>query len=169
MNESKFQLLKIGGVWPFLYSVSGWAAEERGSETIEPLDLVKAIYIVDLEHVSAFWNTWEGFERFVAGITLDNGQPMGYVNRTIYLIQNFLSVKDNPGTFISLGRPSEGIHRVVAAAAELASKREGSAAAPTSGDLLFCACLDDTELADGLRQSGLQLSKLEAAVKADKS
>ena len=40
-----------GGVLPLLFMVSGYVAMERGSEFIEPRDLVKAIYIVDLEHV----------------------------------------------------------------------------------------------------------------------
>jgi hypothetical protein len=33
-----------------------YAAMERGSEVIEPQDLIKAICIVDLEHVSSLWS-----------------------------------------------------------------------------------------------------------------
>jgi hypothetical protein len=40
---------------------------------IEPRDLVKAIYMVDLEHVSSLWNGWEAFEAFVMGETFGNG------------------------------------------------------------------------------------------------
>jgi len=47
---------------------------ERGSELIEPRDLIKAIYIADLEHVSAFWDAWEGFERLVNDEVLANGR-----------------------------------------------------------------------------------------------
>ena len=50
-----------GGVLPFLFMVSGYAAMERGSEFIEPRDLVKAIYIVDLEHVSLVLEQLGGF------------------------------------------------------------------------------------------------------------
>ena len=69
-----------GGVLPFLFMVSGYAAMERGSEFIEPRDLVKAIYIVDLEHVSLFWNSWEDFERFIMSEKLAEGISQTYIN-----------------------------------------------------------------------------------------
>lgn len=59
------------GVFPLLMQLSGHVAMERGSEW--PLDLIKAIYIAGLEHVSAFWNSWEGFERLVNEQKLANG------------------------------------------------------------------------------------------------
>jgi hypothetical protein len=41
------------GPWPLLMMVSGYAAMERESEKIDPIDLIKALYIVDLEHCAA--------------------------------------------------------------------------------------------------------------------
>jgi hypothetical protein len=61
------------GVFPLLMQLSGHVAMEGGSEWIEPLDLIKAIYIAGLEHVSAFWSSWEGFERLVNEQKLANG------------------------------------------------------------------------------------------------
>jgi hypothetical protein len=42
------------GVLPLLLKVSAYVALERGSDLIEVRDLLKAIYIADLEHVAGF-------------------------------------------------------------------------------------------------------------------
>lgn len=165
MSLYNYRLLNIGGVWPTLYMASGWSANERGSETIEPLDIIMAIYIIDFERVSVFWDNVEGYERFVANIKLGSGEPTGYVNRTLYLIQHVLSLRDNPGTFNRLGRPSEALQRIVFKAQESATARAGKGEAPSSRDLLFSACLEDGELATELQRTGLQLEKLKTAVK----
>jgi hypothetical protein len=54
------------GPWLLLMMVSGYAAMERESEQTEPIDLIKALYIVDLEHLAKFWDDWEGFEKLVS-------------------------------------------------------------------------------------------------------
>jgi uncharacterized repeat protein (TIGR03803 family) len=48
----------------------------RGSELIEPRDLIKAIYVADLEHVSSFWTDWEGFERLVTDANESQGNKL---------------------------------------------------------------------------------------------
>jgi hypothetical protein len=77
----------IGGVCLLLFGVSGYAAMERGSELIEPCDLIKAIYIVDLEHVSSCWTDWEGFEKLVTKERLATGISTTYINRILYLLR----------------------------------------------------------------------------------
>lgn len=159
------KLVDTGGIVPLLFMVSGYAAMERGSETIEPYDLIKAIYIADLEHVSMFWDDWEGFERLVSKERLGNDLPDIYINRTLYLVRLEAMSRENAGSFVGLGRPSQAFQQIVATARTLASKRAGSPATPSSRDLLFCACSEDPELSAALQASGLQLEKLAAAVK----
>jgi hypothetical protein len=152
------------GVWPLLLQVSGYAAMERGSELIEPRDLIKAIYIADLEHVSAFWNVWEGFEKLVNDQRLANGRSGTYVNRTLYLVRLELAIRDSPDSFIGLGRPSPIVEKIVTTARKLAIERSGAVATPSSRDLLFATCSLDPEVSESLQKSGLQLAKLTAAV-----
>lgn len=154
-----------GGVLPLLFMVSGYAAMERGSEVIEPRDLVKAIYIVDLEHVSLFWSSWEDFERFIMSEKLSEGISQTYINRPLYLLRIELATRENPGCFTELGKPSQEIRRLVDSARTLASEREGVLGTPSSRDLLFCVCSQDSELSAGLKQSGLQFEKLATAVR----
>ena len=93
MNTATLRLEDSAGVWPTLMMVSGYAAMERDSETIEVIDLVKAIYIVDLEHVARFWDDWEQFEELVSNQRLGNGMNKIYINRTLYLQNLQLSVR----------------------------------------------------------------------------
>jgi hypothetical protein len=154
------------GPWPLLMTVSGYAAMERGSGSIEPIDLIKALYIVDLEHLAMFWRDWEGFERLVSNQRLANGQPRTYINRMHYLIYLEISLaSQQPDTIQLFGSPSARFQEIVNAARTLASKREGIPSTPTSRDLLFCTCSHDPELHASLEQSGLLLDKLKAAVK----
>ena len=153
----------VGGVLPLLLMASGFAAMARGSELIEPKDLVRAIYIADLEHVSMFWRDWEGFEKLVTAERLANGVTETYINRPLYLIQLHSMMSQKEG-FYALGNPSEKFKEIVAAARELASRRTGLPSTPTSRDLLFCTCSQDSELSTALQNSGLQLEKLALAV-----
>jgi hypothetical protein len=152
------------GVWPLLFQVSGLAAMERGSELIEPQDLIKAIYIADLEHVSVFWDTWEGFERLVNDQRLANGRSGTYINRTLYLVRLELAMRDSPDGFVGLGRPSPTLEKIVTTARKLASERSGAVTTPSSRELLFATCSADPELSEFLQKSGLQLAKLATAV-----
>ena len=153
-----------GGVYPLLLQVSGYAAMERGSDLIEPQDLVKAIYIVDLEHVAAFWSAWEGFERLVNDQRLANGRSATYTNRTLYLIRIEAAMRDSPDGFIGLGNPSPILQKIVARARDLASERSDVTVTPSSRELLFATCCLDSELSQFLQKSGLQLDKLEESV-----
>jgi hypothetical protein len=158
--------IDAGGVLPLLLMISGRAAMERGSEWIEPLDLIKAIYIADLEHVSVFWNAWEGFEQLVNDQKLANGYSATYINRTLYLIQMQLEMRDSPsGCFIGFGKASLTLQNVVVLARKIASDRSGVTATPSSRDFLFATCSLDPELSESLQKSGLQLAKLEVAVR----
>jgi len=152
------------GVFPLLLQVSGHAAMERGSEWIEPLDLIRAIYIADLEHVSTFWNSWEGFERLVNDQKLANGHSGTYISRTLYLVRIELAMRDIPDGFFGLGRASPTLQKIVTTARKSASERSGAAATPSSRDLLFATCSLDQELSESLQKSGLQLAKLADAV-----
>jgi len=155
-----------GGVLLLELLVSGYAAHERGSEEIEPRDLMKAIYIVDLEHVQAFWDDWEGFEAFVSREKLPGARSV-YVNRTAYLVRVEIDQNQAPGgSFRGVGKPTEAVWRIIRDARALASERTGTASTPSSRDLLFCACAQDPALSAALQESGLQLERLAAAVRS---
>src|SRR5712691_95383 len=149
----------VGGILPLLLHVSGYAAMERGSELVEPRDLVKAIYVVDLEHVSRFWDDWEGLERLVAQGKLANGATEKYFNRTLYLVRVQALTEKNPGTAFEFGRASQSLIDVVAAARKIVTNREGSGT-PSSKDFLYAICSQDTELGGALKASGLATDKL---------
>ena len=149
-----------------LFLVSGYAATERGSELIEPRDLIKAIYSADLEHVSAFWDDWQGFERLVSSEKLANGATSSYINRTLYLVRLELMLRDSPGgNFMGLGHPSESFLQLVSSARSFAVQRAGTEISPSSIDLLFAACSVDGDLSAALQHSGLRLEQLAAAVR----
>lgn len=155
------------GALPLLLMVSGYAAMERDSESVDPIDLVKALYIVDLEHLAKFWQDWEGFERLVSLQGLVNGQSSMYINRMSYLIYlDEVRRAASPGKIQLFGSASAEFQEIVNAARALASKREGIPSTPTSLDLLFCTCSHDPKLRAALKGSGLQFEKLEGAVKA---
>ena len=155
--------IDVGGVCPLLFVVSGYAATQRGSQLIEPRDLIKAIYIVDLEHVKKFWSDWEGFEKLVSNELRSAGRAPIYINRIWFLLQIQL-VKGESDSITTLGRPSPGLVELVAAARKLASGRANIEASPSSQDLLFTACSQDQELSSALQLSGLQFDRLKAAV-----
>jgi hypothetical protein len=156
----------VGGVYPLLVRISGYAAMERGSESIELRDFVKAIYIADLEHVAPFWRNWEGFEKLVAGERLRNGRCQTYINRTLYLLRiEVMSERSEGSSFIGLGKPSAALLRVIASARKLASERAETPATPSSRDFLFCICADDAELSAELEKSGLRIDSLAATVR----
>jgi hypothetical protein len=153
----------VGGVLPLLLSVSGYAARERGSDFVEPRDLLKAIYVVDPEHVSKFWDDWEGFERLVTQGKLANGTAEKYFNRTLYLVRVQALAERNPDAAVEFGRASQAFLDVVAAARRIVINREGSGT-PSSKDLLYAICSHDAELAEALKGSGLATEKLADAV-----
>jgi len=153
----------VGGILPLLLSVSGYAAMERGSELIEPCDLLKAIYVVDLEHTSKFWDDWESFEHLVSRGELANAAKRKYLNRVLYLIEVQTLMKSNTGTAFEFGRASQSLVNVVAAARKTVTIREGSST-PASKDLLYAICSHDPELAETLKASGLATDKLAEAV-----
>lgn len=153
-----------GGVVPLLFLVSAYAALLRGSNCIEPRDLIKAIYIVDLEHVAAFWDEWEGFERVVCRESSAAGISEGYINRTVYLIRAEKMASET-AAMTQCGSPSRTFQRIVASARKVASERVGAPVTPSSRDLLLCACSIDRDLSRALQESGLRLDKLAEAVK----
>jgi hypothetical protein len=156
--------IDVGGVLPLLYEVSAYAALERGSKLMEPQDLVKAIYVADLEHVAHFWQDWTRFERLVSSVKLVNGTSDVYINRTVYLLHVELMARQELGQFTCIADVSTAFQEIVNAARKLASERTGRARTPNSQDLLFCLCLLNSELSQALRDSGLQFDKLAATV-----
>jgi hypothetical protein len=164
MSAAMLTPMDTGGVYPLLTLVSGYAAMERGSDLIEPRDLLKAIYIADLEHVSGFWNDWERFEAMVVAEPLIAGISISYINRPLYLLQ-VESIRKGARGFFGLGHPSSDFLEVVASARKFANARAGTESTPSSRDLLYGICSTNTELLEALKKSGLQLEKLATAVK----
>lgn len=158
------------GVWPLLLQVSGHAAMERGSEAIEPIDLLKAIYIVDLEHVAKLWGDWEDFEKLVSNQKLISGQSTTYLNRTLYILYLHLSIRGSANEIRSrvLGSPSKQLGEVLEYARLLASKRNGVLEPPTSRDFLFSIVYCDPTMRKALQHSGLMIDKLAELVGADR-
>lgn len=165
MDSVMVKLISIEGVWLHLLPISGYSAMERGSELIEPIDLVKAIYIVDLEHVTRYWDDWQNFEAFILKIPLADGRRVGYINRTRQYMNVHLAMRENPGQFVPFAPPSPEVQEIAFAARKLAHARGGEDEQPSSCDLLFCACSRDHSLSEALQQAGLQQKKLEAAVR----
>jgi hypothetical protein len=165
MNHPIVQLVSMEGVWHHLFSMCGMSAMERGAKLIEPIDLVKAIYIVDLEHVSMFWNDWRNYEKFVSEVILANGRKGGYINRTERILQLYMIGRENPGQFAFMMTPSPMLQDIVFSARKLAQERSGEDEPPSSCDLLYCTCSQDAGLSEALKQSGLQLERLASAVK----
>jgi hypothetical protein len=163
--DANFKPEDIGGVLVSLLHVGGYLAIGRGSELIEPQDLIKAIYIVDLEHVAKFWDDWEGFEELVSTQPLGIGSRGGYVNRIDSLIHVQLAMRERESGLHRLGRLSISVQRILVAARKLAAERSDGPSTPSSRDLLFSACSEDPELSSALQGSGLQLDRLAEAVK----
>jgi hypothetical protein len=163
-DNPEVRLVMIEGVWHVLFPLSGWCAMQRGSQLIEPVDLVKAIYVADLEHVSRHWDDWQNYEKFVSDIPLSEGRKHRYINRTLELLTWHRAAYGAPDEFVRFPPPSTDVQRIVAAQ-ELARARDGEDATPSSCDLLFCACSENAALSEALQQAGLQLGKLEVAVK----
>jgi hypothetical protein len=155
----------VEGVLPLLLSVSGYAAMERRSNIVEPCDLLKAIYIVDLEHVSMFWRDWEGFERLVLGERPGSRSSGKYVNRVLYLNQVQALMRARPNTAFEFGRASKSLLENVDAARKFAEDREGSGSTPSSRDLLLAIYSQDRVLAVSLKASGLAIDKLRRVVR----
>jgi hypothetical protein len=161
MGLSFKELATIGGVFRDLLPVSGWCAMQRELKISEPIDLVKAIYLVDLEHVSKYWSDWEDFESFIMEIPLAGGQKVMYINRARELFDLFMAGRDDPGRqFVTFALPSLQVQDIVLAAKELALARGKNL--PSSCDLLLCACRQDQSLSEALQESGLQLDRLAA-------
>ena len=160
MSGAMLAPVDVGGVYPLLARVSSYAAIERGSDLVEPRDLIKAIYIADLEHVSRFWDNWETFEELVTRERLVTGASMTYINRCLYLVRLDAMSKERPSGFTGLARVSQAFQEVVAAARKLATERMGNETSPSSCDLLFSVCSIVPELSTALQESGLRLDKL---------
>ncbi len=159
-----FMMSDQKGVWQHLLQIGGLASQERGSTSIELIDLIKAIYIVDLEHVAEFWTHWEGLERYVLKFG-NRRRRRTYLNRTLYLIEAHREARETPGTFIERGRISTSLKDVATAAKKVSEARGGEEEPITSRDFLYCACVQDSTLSADLQQAGLQFEKLEAAVR----
>lgn len=145
--------------------ISGYAALERGSTLIEPRDLIKAIYIVDLEHVQTYWGNWEGFESLVSGRDSAEVRPE-YINRAVYLARVEIDQSRGPeGCFRGVGNLSEVVREMIGDARTLASERVGGPSTPSSRDLLFSIYARDPSLSKALQNSSLNLESLSNAVK----
>jgi hypothetical protein len=120
---------------------------------------------VGLEHVSEYWDNWLNFETFISDISLVGGRKSQYINRTLQLLRWQSILFDEPEHLMLFPPPSLEVQQVVFAAQEFANSRAGLNQPPTSCDLLFCACLLNSELSTTLQGSGLQLEKLTIAVK----
>ena len=164
MSDEAFQILFIEGVWRDLFPVSGWSAMQRGCAATEPIDLVKAIYIVDLEHTSRYWNDWQDYETFVLGIPLVDGRKVAYINRIQESLHLHLAARENPGQLVTFPPPSAAVQKIIFAADKIAKARAGEDQSPSSCDLLYCTCSQDPVLSESLQQAGLQLEKLAASV-----
>jgi hypothetical protein len=69
----------------------------------------------------------------------------------------------NPNSALELGRASQALLDVVAAAIKIATNR-GDTGTPSSKDLLYAICTHDTELGAALQASGLAIGKLAESV-----
>ncbi|HMG86730.1 MAG TPA: hypothetical protein VK574_13445 [Terracidiphilus sp.] len=163
INEM-MRLLEVGGIVSLLLPISGLSAELRSSETIEPIDLVKAIYIVDLEHVAMYWNDWRNFEKFVLCIPLTDGKVHSYLNRMEQYLAWQLALRENAGQLMTYPNPSQIVRQIVFDAEQIAGERERKKIPPSSCDLMFSVCKHDRSLSETLQHAGLQFELLQKEV-----
>lgn len=169
MQELTLTPEDAGQICTVLLTMSGYAAMERDSSLIEPRDLVKAIYIVDLEHVSKFWDDWECFETLVSQEKLGNGLSIVHINRFLYLSNLYSLMKEDKQLYPPIGTVSPALKEIFVAARRIAAERAGVLTSPTTRDLLYCICMQDAELSAALRKSGLHLEELTTAVRKSQS
>lgn len=148
--------------WPLLLAASGYAAMERDSELVDLRDLLKAIYIVDLEHVIDYWGDWRAYEALVSGPTLGT-QSSAYINRMLQLIRIDGMWRELSGSQ-RLWVPTDSLVAVVESARTFATTRLRSPSGPSATDLLFSVCNYDSQISKMLQDAGLQLEKLKRAV-----
>ena len=153
MNSAGIRFISLKGIWRLLLTIAGVSAEERGDKYLEPIDLVKAIYIVDLEHVAEYWDDWKNFEKFVLSMPLIQGKKHFFIHRQEYLFRYWSTARENPGQFMFVHTPSPNILEVAEMARELVESRGDENLAPTSCDFLYCACIKDSELSKQLHAS----------------
>lgn len=151
------EAIDVDGVLPLLVLVAGFCTLERGSQSIEPIDLLKAMYIADFDHVAPCWANWEDLERFVLG------GSRTFVNRTLLLIQIHSAQRD-PGESKELARVSSIVNRIVAEARKFANERVGSPSTPSTRELLYHMCSLDEQMSAALQKSGLDLERLESLI-----
>jgi hypothetical protein len=154
----------VGGVLPLLLTVAGYAALERSSDSIESSDLLKALYVVDLEHISAFYRNWQDLETLVTKQGLTGGNSGRYLNRTLYLVEAHKLPETSSGSLLIFGQASDGLRRIVYHARKFAADREQTPATPTSKDLLLSIILNDPKLGAELKTCGIQMEFLSSAV-----
>jgi hypothetical protein len=164
MNGLTLKTEDEGTVWPLLMMASGYAAMERGSESIELRDLLKAIYIVDLEHASRYWSSWEMYETLVSGPKISAGPRAAYINRILYLVRLDTFWREEEGLKV-LGHASNQLLEVLTHARSIATERNGVPASPSTKDLLFAIFSADPEISGMLQESGLQVETLKRDVK----
>lgn len=160
---------RVRGVWFDLLPVSAECAELRGSEVIALIDVVKAIYVVDLEHVSMFWDDWRNFEAYLCTIELADGTVSGFINRAKLHLTAYIESRMDPGLVIPHVAISDDVSAVVLDANSLARSRSGTDTPATSCDILFCICRRSLQLSSSLQESGLALEQLSEYVNPKKT
>jgi hypothetical protein len=159
------KLVELNGIWNLLLRFASVSAEERGQGSIDTIDLVLAIYIVDLEHVMKFWDDWTHFESFILNIPLIDGRRRVYLHRSEHLFRIWSAAREAEGKLTFYPPPSRGMLAIVESAQELVQARNEEGLAPTSLDFLYAVCSTDPGMSEVLQRAGLQLEMLEAAVK----
>lgn len=132
---------------------------------MDPIDILVAIYVVDLEHVANLWDDWTQLETLVLSVPVMGGRTRTYLNRHEYMFRVWSAAKQTAGTLTFYPSPSAGVVAVAEKAQELARARNEERIGVTSLDCLYSICLIDAELSEALLNSGLNLQKLELVVR----
>jgi hypothetical protein len=164
-GQAAIKLVSVEGIWRLLLRFAGVSAEERGQGSMEFIDLIVAIYIVDLEHIVGYWDDWRNFETFVLNVPLLGGRRRPYLHRLEHMFRVWNASREAAGQLTFYPPPSADFLKVVDGARELAHARGGESFAPTSLDFLYSICCNDPPLSDLLQKSGLRFQELKEAVR----
>lgn len=140
-------------------------AEERGSPTLDVRDMLGALWIADLERLAKYWRDWEAFEDFVTAECSLHEPRWAY-----WLLTYEASPKQKKSRFHGgmLKAQSPSLVKVWREAEKLAESRVHGDMRPvlTTEDLLLAmAKQTETELRMKLIKAGLDIARLEEAVK----
>ncbi len=140
-------------------------ARERGSSTLDVRDMLGALWIADLDRLSKYWRDWEEFEDFVTAECRLHEPRWAYWLHIFEASQRQKKGRLHGGMLMN---QSPSLVKVWREAERLAESRNDGDLRPvlTTEDFLLAMTRQaDTELSAKMVKTGLNVARLEEAVK----